>query len=86
MKKFLFFIFVLFGICGYSQTDSLKFKNTNIVVEEVKSLIDGVITMKTSSSDKDFKTEFNLNYDNQPTAIGNEFDYVLNSGFGWELK
>tara|TARA_R110000787_G_scaffold96803_1_gene200330 strand:+ start:19419 stop:20429 length:1011 start_codon:yes stop_codon:yes gene_type:complete len=58
MKKFLFFIFVLFGICGYSQTDSLKFKNTNIVVGEVKSLINGVITMKTSFSDKDFKIEF----------------------------
>jgi len=32
------------------------------------------------------KTDFNINYDNQPAAIGNEFDYILNSGFGWELK
>ncbi len=58
MKKFLFFIFIFFGICGYSQTDSLKFKNTNIVVGEIKSLINGVITMKTSFSDKDFKIEY----------------------------
>jgi hypothetical protein len=58
MNKFLFFIFILSGICSYSQTDSLKFKNTNIVVGEVKSLINGVITMKTSFSDKDFKIEY----------------------------
>ena len=58
MKKFLFFFIFLFGVSGYSQTDSLKFKNTNIVVGEIKSLINGVITMKTSFSDKDFKIEF----------------------------
>lgn len=58
MNKFIFFIFILIGICGYSQNDSLKFKNTNLIVGEVKSLINGVITMKTSFSDKDFKIEY----------------------------
>ena len=32
------------------------------------------------------KLGFNLNYDNQPAVVGNEFDYVLTSGFGWEWK
>ncbi len=58
MKKILFLIIIFTGVCGYSQTDSLKFKNTNIVVGEIKSLINGVITMKTSFSDKDFKIEY----------------------------
>jgi hypothetical protein len=32
------------------------------------------------------KFDFSLNYDNQPADTGSEFDYVFNSGFGWELK
>ncbi len=32
------------------------------------------------------KTDFTLNYDNQPPAGGSDSDYVLSSGFGWELK
>lgn len=32
------------------------------------------------------KAEFTLNYDNQPAVEGNFSDYVLSSGFGWELK
>jgi hypothetical protein len=32
------------------------------------------------------KTDFTLNYDNQPPVGGSESDYVLSSGFGWELK
>ncbi len=32
------------------------------------------------------KTDFTLNYDNQPPIAGSESDYVLSSGFGWELK
>lgn len=77
MNKFLFFIFILLGFCCYSQNDALKFKNTNSVVCEVKSLINDVNTRKTSLSDIDF----NLNYDNQPTLVGNEFDHVLNRNF-----
>lgn len=38
--------------------DSIKFKNDNVLVGEIKSLINGVITMKTSFSDKDFKIEY----------------------------
>ena len=32
------------------------------------------------------KTDFTLNYDNQPPAGGSDSDYVLSSGFGWELN
>jgi hypothetical protein len=32
------------------------------------------------------KTDFTLNYDNQPPVGGSESDYTLSSGFGWELK
>ena len=32
------------------------------------------------------KMDFALNYDNQPAVEGNDFDYIFNSGFGWELK
>jgi hypothetical protein len=32
------------------------------------------------------KTDFTLNYDNQPPVAGSESDYVLSTGFGWELK
>jgi hypothetical protein len=32
------------------------------------------------------KTDFTLNYDNQPPANSSSSDYVLSTGFGWELK
>ncbi len=32
------------------------------------------------------KTDFTLNYDNQPPIAGSESDYVFSSGIGWELK
>jgi hypothetical protein len=32
------------------------------------------------------KGDFQLNYDNQPAFEGNNVDYVLSTGFGWELK
>jgi len=31
------------------------------------------------------KTEFTLNYDNQPAISGNELDYIFTSGFGYKL-
>jgi len=32
------------------------------------------------------KMGFSLNYDNQPAIVGNEFDYIFTSGFGWEFN
>jgi len=58
MNKFLFFFILLLGFSGFAQKDSLKLKNNDIIVGEIKSLTNGVITMKTSYSDKDFKIEY----------------------------
>lgn len=32
------------------------------------------------------KTSFTLNYDNEPAIVGNEYDYIFSSGFGWEFN
>jgi len=58
MNKFLFFLIFLIGFSGFAQKDSLKLKNNDIIVGELKSMINGIITMKTSYSDKDFKIEY----------------------------
>jgi hypothetical protein len=33
-----------------------------------------------------FKTELQINFDNQPAAGAVKTDYVFSTGFGWELK
>ncbi len=58
MKKFLLILILLISFCSFSQNDSIKLKNNNILVGEIKSLINGIMTMKTSYSDKDFKIEY----------------------------
>lgn len=32
------------------------------------------------------KSEFTLNFDNQPATSGSELDYIFTSGFGWEFN
>ncbi len=32
------------------------------------------------------KAGFTFNYDNQPAVSGNQFDYIITSGFGWEFN
>lgn len=32
------------------------------------------------------KLGFTYNYDNRPAVIGNEFDYIFTSGFGWDFN
>jgi hypothetical protein len=32
------------------------------------------------------KTAFTLNYDSKPAILGNEYDYIFSSGFGWEFN
>lgn len=58
MNKFLLLIFLFIGFCGFSQKDSITLKNNDVLVGEVKTLLNGVLTMKTSYSDKDFKIEY----------------------------
>ncbi len=42
-----------------AQNDSLRLKNNDFLVGEVKSFKEGILTIETSYSDKDFKIEFN---------------------------
>mgnify|MGYP002639377859 CR=1 FL=1 len=58
MHKFLFLFLFLISFNGFSQKDSLKLKNNDIIVGELKSMVNGIITMKTSYSDKDFRIEY----------------------------
>jgi len=53
---FLFLFFISFSV--FAQKDSLKLKNNDIIVGELKSMVNGIITMKTSYSDKDFRIEY----------------------------
>lgn len=48
---------------------------------------DGDITLKYDLPlDLYIKLGFTLNYDNQPAIVGNDFDYIFNSGFGWKFN
>ncbi|KPQ19843.1 MAG: Protein of unknown function, DUF481 [Algoriphagus marincola HL-49] len=51
-------IFFLLSTQIFSQTDSLIFKNQNLIVGEVKRMDRGVLTFKTDYSDSDFKIEW----------------------------
>ena len=42
-----------------AQNDSIKLRNNNLLVGEIKTLSKSVLTFKTSYSDKDFKIDFN---------------------------
>lgn len=33
-----------------------------------------------------FKLGYTFNYDNQPAVVGNDFDYILTTGFGWSFN
>lgn len=58
MQKILMVFLLLIGFSGFSQKDSLKLKNNDIIVGELKSMVNGIVTMKTSYSDKDFRIEY----------------------------
>ena len=61
-NKFIYyfsFVFVIFyQINLFSQSDSLEFKNGNIMDGEIKSLERGVVVVSTDYSDSDFKIEW----------------------------
>lgn len=50
--------FFLISIWGYTQNDTIQLKNNNVLAGEIKSISKGVLTFKTSYSDKDFKIKF----------------------------
>jgi hypothetical protein len=60
MQFKLFFIFIIMlPLHGFGQNDTIRLKNNDILVGEVKSLSAGILTMETFYSDTDFKIEFN---------------------------
>ncbi len=58
MKQIVFVCFLLFSNFIFSQNDTIVLKNGNTLYGEIKGLQSGVLTMKTSYSDKDFAIEF----------------------------
>jgi len=59
VKKYLIFIVLLISAALSAQNDTIQLKNNDILVGEVKSLEKGILILKTSYSDKDFRIEFN---------------------------
>jgi len=58
MKCFLLSFFSLFCIGLYAQKDTLYFKNKEMIVGEVKSMENNILTAETKYSDQDFKIAF----------------------------
>lgn len=58
-KNYPIIIGLLLSFALSAQNDTIQLKNNDVLVGEVKALIKGVLTLKTSYSDKDFKIEFN---------------------------
>ncbi len=59
MKKYLSILFLLWGLLALAQHDTLRLKNNDQIIGEVKSIFAGVLTIETDYSDKDFAVEFN---------------------------
>jgi len=57
--NYLLCFFILIGLTTSAQNDTIRLKNNDILVGQIKSLSTGILTMETSYSDKDFKIEFN---------------------------
>lgn len=58
LKSLLILSILLINFTIKAQTDSVTFHNGNHIVGEVKTLMRGVLTVKTSYSDSDFKIEW----------------------------
>jgi len=59
MNKYLLSFFLLICLVGSAQNDTIRLKNNDLLVGEVKSFVTGVLIIETSYSDKDFRVEFN---------------------------
>lgn len=58
-NKYVIIIVFLITAFAKAQNDSIQLKNNDILVGEVKSFSTGILVLKTSYSDEDFKIEFN---------------------------
>ncbi|MEN8800250.1 MAG: DUF481 domain-containing protein [Flavobacteriaceae bacterium] len=59
MKPLLCLLTLLISFIAFGQRDTLRFKNGDVMVGEVKNLAAGVLTIKTRYSKKDFTIKFN---------------------------
>ena len=59
LNKYLIIIILLISTVLSAQNDTIQLKNNDVMVGEVKSLAKGILILKTSYSDKDFRIEFN---------------------------
>jgi len=59
MKLRLCLLLFFFSLLAFGQRDTLRFKNEDVMVGEVKDLASGVLTLKTRYSKKDFTIKFN---------------------------
>jgi len=59
VHKYLVVFFILTGLTTSGQNDTIRLKNNDMLVGEIKSISTGILTIETSYSDKDFKIEFN---------------------------
>ena len=82
MKRYIIHIFTVMIISNiYAQTDTLIFKNGNIVIGEIKSMNRGVITIETDYSDSDFKIEWD-----KVAEIYSEQEYIISLDNGERKK
>ncbi|MDX5584921.1 MAG: DUF481 domain-containing protein [Aureibaculum sp.] len=59
LHKYLLVFIILTGLTTSAQNDTIRLKNNDMLVGEIKSISTGILTIETSYSDKDFKIEFN---------------------------
>ena len=52
-------LIIILPFHSFGQNDTIRLKNNDTLVGEIKSLSAGILTIKTSYSDKDFRVEFN---------------------------
>lgn len=82
MKKYLFFSLIFFAVYNlYAQTDTLIFKNGNVVAGEIKNMSRGVIQIETDYSDSDFLIEWE-----KVTELYSQQMYIISLNNGERLK
>lgn len=57
--NYLICFFIMIGLAASAQNDTIRLKNNDILVGQIKSISTGILTMETPYSDKDFRIEYN---------------------------
>lgn len=73
----LCFLFLCHSLIGFAQNDTLKLSNGNKIVGEVKSMRQGVATVKTSYSKTDFKIKWG-----KVKAVKTEGEFLITTKSG----